>query len=91
LAPSRAFVLFAGWEQSRLHGNDVTLEHLSDIAARLTINATYCKLSRQTGHLPRQVSEDDSRRIGSCRDSRNGAIPARAGPQGQGRPPGRGA
>lgn len=63
VAPSRAFVLYACWEQSRLHGNAVTLERLDDNAAVIVLDSTYFALYRQTGHLRNQISEEDYRRI----------------------------
>jgi hypothetical protein len=63
LPPARAFILFSCWEQSRLHGNGVTLERLSDDEATVVLESIYFRLYRQTGHLRRQVPEDDYRRI----------------------------
>jgi hypothetical protein len=63
VTPARAFVLFSCWEQSRLHGNGVTLEQLTDNEARVSITSIYFRLYRQTGHLRQQITEDDYRRI----------------------------
>lgn len=61
--PERAFVLYLCWEQSRLHGNGVTLLRLSDTDAVVALDSIYFRLYRQTGHLRQQVSEGEYRRI----------------------------
>lgn len=61
--PSRAFVLFACFDQSRLRGDKVTLERLDEHEARIVFDSIYFALYRRTGHLRRQVSEQDYRRI----------------------------
>jgi hypothetical protein len=63
LPPARSFILFSCWEQSRLHGNAVTLERLNDSEAVVSIDSIYLRLYRQTGHMRQLVSEDDYRRI----------------------------
>lgn len=61
--PAKAFILFLCWEQSRLHGNTVTLERLEDTEATVLTDFTYLRLYRQTGHMRRLISEEDYRRI----------------------------
>jgi hypothetical protein len=61
--PARAFVLFSCWEQSRLHGSQVTLETLDDRGAVVTMDSIFLRLYRQTGHLRTRVTEEDYRRI----------------------------
>lgn len=54
---SRAFVLYLCWEQSRLHGNSVTLESLKDDEAVVSMDSVFLRLYRQTGHLRHQLPE----------------------------------
>lgn len=61
--PARAFVLYACWAQSRLHGDKVTLERLDDNQAVVALEPIYFALYRQTGHLRHQIAEQDYRRI----------------------------
>jgi hypothetical protein len=63
VAPARAFILFSCWEQSRLHGNEVTLEKLDDREAIVTMDSIFLRLYRQTGHIRERLSEEDYRRI----------------------------
>jgi hypothetical protein len=53
--PSRAFVLYACWEQASLRGNPVTLYQLEEQEALLEIEPIYLKLYRETGHLRQQI------------------------------------
>ena len=50
-------------EQSRLHGNAVTLEELGDARAVVTMDCIYLRLYTQTAHLRRLVSREDYVRI----------------------------
>jgi hypothetical protein len=64
LPPARAFILYLCWEQSRLHGNHVTLERLDDYEAVVSIDAMiYWRLYAETGHLRTLITEEDYRRI----------------------------
>jgi hypothetical protein len=53
--PSRAFVLYACWEQANLRGNPVTLLKLDEQEALLEIQPLYFELYRETGHLREQI------------------------------------
>lgn len=61
--PSRAFILYACWEQSRLQGNSVTLERLSEHGAVVRLDPIFFRLYEETGHLRNLISRDDFRRI----------------------------
>jgi hypothetical protein len=63
VAPSRAFILYACWEQSRLRGNTVTLERLDEARAVVVVDSIYLDLYVRTGHLRDQISEEDYRQI----------------------------
>ncbi len=63
LPPSRAFILYACWEQANLRGNRVTLEKLDDTQAIVRMDLRYFKLYQEAAHLPQQISFADYRRI----------------------------
>jgi hypothetical protein len=63
LPPERAFILYLCWEQSRLRGNAVTLESLTDHEALVRIRPQFFALYKRTGHLRGQISFEDYRRI----------------------------
>lgn len=53
--PSRAFILYACWEQANLRGNPVTLCKLEEQEACIEIEPIYLKLYRETGHLREKI------------------------------------
>jgi len=59
----RAFILYLCWEQSRLRGNAVTLETLSDREATIRLQSHFFYLYKQSGHLKGQIAFEDYRRI----------------------------
>ncbi len=61
--PERAFILFLCWEQSRLRGNEVTLESLTDRTAVVRLKPQFFALYQRTGHLKSQIAFEDFRRI----------------------------
>lgn len=61
--PARAFILYLGWEQSRLQGNGVTLERLTDNDAIVRLDPIFLRLYTVTGHLRTQIQEADYRGI----------------------------
>jgi hypothetical protein len=61
--PSRAFILYACWEQSRLQGNPVALERLADDEAVMRLEPIFFRLYEDTTHLRGLISRDDYRRI----------------------------
>jgi hypothetical protein len=63
LPASKAFILYACWEQSNLRGNKVTLEKLNDNEASFRLRSTYLELYKITGHLKQQISFEDYRQI----------------------------
>jgi hypothetical protein len=52
---SRAFILFACWEQANLRGSPVTLYKLEEQEALMEIESIFFKLYRETGHLRQQI------------------------------------
>ncbi|MBN1579949.1 MAG: hypothetical protein JXA89_04550 [Anaerolineae bacterium] len=58
---SRAFVLYACWEQANLRGNRVTLIRLADRDALIKLETIYFKLYRAAGPLTTQISWLDYR------------------------------
>lgn len=60
---SRAFILYACWEQAKLRGNRVALHKLGKREAVVEIESTFLKLHRQTGHLKHQISWEDYRQL----------------------------
>ncbi len=63
VAPERAFILYLCWEQSRLRGNAVTLESLTDRSASVRLKPQFFALYKRSGHLKGQISFEDYRRI----------------------------
>ncbi|HVP91718.1 MAG TPA: hypothetical protein VMS75_10950 [Terriglobales bacterium] len=61
--PGRAFILYACWEQSRLRGNAVSLDSLSDHEAVVRLKPQFFALYKQAGHLRGQIAFEDYRRI----------------------------
>lgn len=58
---SKAFILYACWEQANLRGNRVTLTKLEDREALIALEAIYFKLYRAAGRLTSQISWLDYR------------------------------
>lgn len=63
MSPSRAFVLYACWEQANLRGNGVTLEALTEDTAIVRLASTWFKLYEISGHLKQQITLEDYRTI----------------------------
>ncbi len=63
LAPERAFILYACWEQSRLRDNPVSLDSLTDAEAVVRIRPQFFALYKQATHLRDQIPFEDYRRI----------------------------
>ncbi len=61
--PERAFILYSCWEQSRLRGNPLTLETLSDKEAVVRLKPQFFALYKRAGHLKGQIAFEDYRRI----------------------------
>ena len=61
--PTRAFVLYACWEQSNLRGRPVTLQSLNDDQAVVDLDAVEWRLYEQTAHLRQMISRDDYRTL----------------------------
>lgn len=61
--PHRAFVLYACWMQTHLHGGKATLVSLTDSRAQVRLQPHYFELYRRTGHLNRQISLSDYREL----------------------------
>jgi len=62
----KAFILFMCWEQANLRGNPVTLEKLEDRKAIVRIKSSFFQLFYRTGHLKKQISFEDYRKILDC-------------------------
>ena len=60
---SKAFILYACWEQAKLRGNNVILEELNDDEAIVRIKSNYLKLYADTAHLKPKISLEDYRQI----------------------------
>lgn len=60
---SKAFILYLCWEQSNLKSNKVTLKELDEDHATVILEPTYFKLYKNTGHLKKQISYDDYKKI----------------------------
>jgi len=63
VAPERAFILYLCWEQSRLRGNEVTLDGLTDHEGSVRIRPQFFALYKRAGHLRGQIAFEDYRRI----------------------------
>lgn len=61
--PERAFVLYMCWEQSRLRGNEVTLERLSDTEAVVSMDTVFMRLYTQSSHMRQMIAKEDYVRI----------------------------
>jgi hypothetical protein len=60
---TRAFILYACWEQSNLRGRPVTLTSLDDQRAIVDLDAGEWRLYEQTGHLSQMISREDYRTL----------------------------
>ena len=60
---TRAFILYACWEQSRLRGSPVTLTSLDDEQAVVNVDAIEWRLYEQTTHLRQMISREDYRTL----------------------------
>ena len=63
IPPSRAFILYACWEQANLRGNSVTLEKLYDNEAVVRVKPKYFEIYARAGHLKPRISLEDYRQI----------------------------
>jgi hypothetical protein len=63
VAAPKAFILFVCWEQTNLRGNAVTLEKMGDDECVLRMRSIYLDLYERAGHLKKQISLSDYRRI----------------------------
>ena len=61
--PTKAFILYLCWEQSRLRGAEVTLEKLDENEAVVKLKPTYFALYQRAGHLKGQISFEDYKAI----------------------------
>jgi hypothetical protein len=62
-APERAFMVYLCWEQSRLQGNRVTLERLTDSEAVVSMDSIFLRLYVQSGHMREMIQKPDYVRI----------------------------
>lgn len=63
IAPERAFILYACWEQANLRGNGITLEVLTADAAVIRMASQWFKLYDVTAHLRQQIKLEDYRSL----------------------------
>lgn len=63
LPPRRAFILWLCWEQSRLHGNQVILERLTDNEAAVKMQTHFFFLYKNAAHMKNDISFPDYRRL----------------------------
>lgn len=63
LPSPRAFVLWLCWEQSRLRGNPVTLEKLSDDEAVVAMRPLFFQIYKSASHLKTRISLPEYRRL----------------------------
>jgi hypothetical protein len=61
--PTRAFVLYAAWEQAHLRGNEVTLARLDDAAAVLRIRSNELLAFERTAQLKQRITLADLRAL----------------------------
>jgi hypothetical protein len=61
--PQKAFILYLCWDQSRLRGNQVSLEKLTDQEALVKLQPTFFSLFKRTGHIKQQISFTDYRKL----------------------------
>ena len=59
----RAFIVYLCWEQSRLQGNQVTLERLTDNEAVVSMDSIFLRLYTQTSHMRELIQQPDYVRI----------------------------
>jgi hypothetical protein len=57
--PVKAFILYLCWEQSRLQGEEVTLEKLEENEAVVRLTQIYFALYQRSAHLKLQISYED--------------------------------
>jgi hypothetical protein len=60
---AKSLILFLCWEQENLHGNDVTLEKLTEDEALVRLQLLYFHLYKVAAHLKQQISSEDYRKI----------------------------
>jgi hypothetical protein len=63
LPPQRAFILYLCWEQSRLQGNNVVLQKLTDKEAVVDLQTHFFYLYKHAGHLKGQIDFEDYKKI----------------------------
>ncbi len=63
LPQERAFILYLCWEQSRLQGNDVVLQKLTEREAVVNLQSHFFFLYKHAGHLKGQIAFDDYKKI----------------------------
>jgi hypothetical protein len=63
LPPEKAFVMYMCWEQAKLSGNSVTLKKLDGRQAIVQMKPIYFQLYESSGHLKKQISFADYRKI----------------------------
>lgn len=61
--PAKTFILYLCWEQSRLRGEEVTLEKLNEKEAIVKLIPTHFLLYQRAGHLKGQISFEDYKNI----------------------------
>lgn len=61
--PSKSFILYLCWEQSRLRGAEVSLEKLDENDAVVKLKPTYFALYQRAAHLKGQISFEDYKNI----------------------------
>lgn len=63
VTPARAFILYVCWAESRLYGNLVTLERLTDEEAVVSLQTHFFFLYKRSSHLRQWLPFEDYRRI----------------------------
>jgi len=61
--PARAFILYLCWAESRLYGNLVTLEKLTDVEAVVGMQTHFFFLYKRSSHMRQWLPFEDYRRI----------------------------
>jgi hypothetical protein len=61
--PARAFILYLCWAESRLYGNSVTLEKLTDEEAVVSLQTHYFFLYKRSSHMRRWLPFEEYRAI----------------------------
>jgi hypothetical protein len=62
-SPHKAFILYMCWEQANLRGNHVTLQHLDDKKAIVSMETHFFALYSITSNLKPSISFDDYKQI----------------------------